>query len=127
MKFDFSLVAAAPEYGGGMTAAQAKDEWIEVNELSMKSDLPVIVWPWHDYGPTQWVVNGPASPYTKEMYTEFLRYAYQHDTEFVTLLDLAERINAFERAKFNYSFDSVSHTITAEVTANRIRHLRPRP
>ena len=38
------------------------------------------------------------SPYTKEMYTEFLRYAYEHDTEFVTLLDLAERIKAFEKA-----------------------------
>ena len=108
MKFDFSMVEAAPEYGGGMTAEQAKQEWIrEYNELSLKSDLPVFVWPWHDYGPTQWVVNEvPTSPYTKEMYTEFLRYAYQQDAEFVTLLDLAQRIKAFEKAGFNYSFDS---------------------
>ena len=36
MKFDFSLVEAAPQYGGGMTAEQAKDEWIrEFNELSL--------------------------------------------------------------------------------------------
>ena len=70
MKFDFSLVEAAPEYGGGMTAAQAKDEWIrEFNELSMKSDMPVFVWPWHDYGPTQWVVNdSPSSLHKGDVY-----------------------------------------------------------
>ena len=68
----------------------------------------------------------PPPPYTKEMYTEFLRYAYEHDTEFVTLLDLAERIKAFEKARFNYSFDSFSHTITADGHGQSDRHLRPR-
>ena len=91
IKFDFSLVEALPEYGGGMNAAQAKAEWVrEFNELSMKSDMPVFVWPWHDYGPTQWVVNPPTeSPYTLEMYSEFLQYAHQQGTEFVTMADLA--------------------------------------
>ena len=62
-----------------MTAEQAKQEWIkEFNELSLKSDMPVFVWPWHDYGPTQWVINeGGSSPYTEAMFTEFLRYAYE--------------------------------------------------
>ena len=49
-----------------------------------------------------------------------------NDTEFVTLLDLAERIKAFEKAQFNYSFDSVSHTITADGHGQPDRHLRPR-
>ncbi|WP_162820462.1 polysaccharide deacetylase family protein, partial [Microvirga calopogonii] len=122
LKFDFSMVEAEPQFGGGLTPEQAKQEWIkQFEELSLKSDLPVFVWPWHDYGPTQWVINGGASsPYTKEMYTDFLRYAYQHDAEFVTMLDLAQRIKAFEQASFNYSFDSASNTITATVTANQI-------
>jgi Ca2+-binding RTX toxin-like protein/peptidoglycan/xylan/chitin deacetylase (PgdA/CDA1 family) len=122
MKFDFSLVEAAPEFGGGLTPEQAKQEWIrEFDELSLKSDMPVFVWPWHDYGPTQWVINeGQPSAYTEEMYTEFLRYAYEKDTEFVTMLDLAERIKAFEQAKFSYNFNSASNTITATVTANQI-------
>jgi Ca2+-binding RTX toxin-like protein/peptidoglycan/xylan/chitin deacetylase (PgdA/CDA1 family) len=122
MKFDFSLVEALPQYGGGMTADEAKAEWIkEFDELSMKSDMPVFVWPWHDYGPTQWMVNAPdPSPYALDMYSDFLRYAHQQNTEFVTMLDLAQRIKAFEQAKFNYSFDSTSDTITATVTANQI-------
>jgi Ca2+-binding RTX toxin-like protein len=121
MKFDFSMVDAAPEYGGGLNAEQAKQEWIkEFDELSLKSDMPVFVWPWHDYGPTQWMVNDGPSRYTEEMYTEFLRYAYEKDTEFVTMLDLAQRIKAFEKAGFNYSFNSASNTITATVTANQI-------
>ena len=120
IKFDFSLVEALPEYGGGMNAAQAKAEWVrEFNELSMKSDMPVFVWPWHDYGPTQWMVNPPAeSPYTLEMYSEFLKYAHQQGTEFVTMADLAYRIKAFEKAGFSYSFDSASNTMTATVTAD---------
>jgi Ca2+-binding RTX toxin-like protein/peptidoglycan/xylan/chitin deacetylase (PgdA/CDA1 family) len=126
MKFDFSLVDAAPEYGGGLNAEQAKQEWIkEFNELSLKSDMPVFVWPWHDYGPTQWMVNdGQQSRYTEAMYTDFLRYAYEQDTEFVTMLDLAQRIKAFEKAGFNYSFNSATNTMTAtvttDVTANQI-------
>ena len=42
------------------------------------------------------------------------------DTEFVTMLDLAQRIKAFEKAGFNYSFNSASNTMTATVTANQI-------
>jgi Ca2+-binding RTX toxin-like protein/peptidoglycan/xylan/chitin deacetylase (PgdA/CDA1 family) len=121
MKFDFSMIDAAAQYGGGLTADQAKQEWIrEFNELSLKSDMPVFVWPWHDYGPTQWLVNDEPSRYTEAMYTDFLRYAYEQDTEFVTMLDLAQRIKAFEKAQFNYSFNSASNTITAQVTANQI-------
>ena len=67
----------------------------------------------------KWPVNdGQESLYTEAMYTDFLRYAYEHDTEFVTMLDLAQRIKAFERAGLKYSFDSVTNTMTATVTPN---------
>jgi Ca2+-binding RTX toxin-like protein len=36
------------------------------------------------------------------------------------MLDLAQRIKAFEQAKFSYNFNSASNTITATVTANQI-------
>jgi peptidoglycan/xylan/chitin deacetylase (PgdA/CDA1 family) len=122
LKFDFSLVEAAPEFGGGLTAEQAKQEWIrEFDELSRNSDLPVIVWPWHDYGPTQWMVDPPTpSPYTPSMYTDFIAYAYSKGSEFVTLAELADRIRAFEQAEFNYTFDSMTATITATVTSTNV-------
>ena len=41
------------------TAAQALTDWETLfNQLSANSQVPVIVWPWHDYGPTDWNTNG---------------------------------------------------------------------
>ena len=123
MKSDFSLVEALPQYGGGMTASQAAVEWQnEFNALSSAADLPIMLWTWHDYGPTQWLLNEgqTQSPYTTDMFTSFIDYAYQRGSEFVTLADLADRISASEKASFDYSFNSTTNTLTATVTGSRL-------
>ena len=51
--FDFTLVGFQK-----LTVEQAEAAWAkEWAALTAHSDLPVIVWPWHDYGPTNWVLD----------------------------------------------------------------------
>jgi Ca2+-binding RTX toxin-like protein len=110
MSFDFTLVGFQ-----GMTPAQAEAKWLsEFNELMNNSDMPIIVWPWHDYGPTQWMVDPPTnSPYTLAMYTNFIRAAFNAGSEFVTLDDLAQRISTFNHTNLSYTVSG--NTITATV------------
>jgi len=76
----------------------------------------VIVWPWHDYGPTDWSDNGAGTGpgYTQQMYTDFIAYAYNAGYEFVTGEDLASRIAAEQAAKLTETTNG--NVITATVT-----------
>lgn len=109
--FDFTL----NEFRG-MTPEQADAFWAaEWNGLTAHSDLPIVVWPWHDYGPTEWMINAPdASPYSITQYENYLARAAAFGTEFVTLADLAERIEMFEKSVVNYSVNG--NLVTASVT-----------
>ncbi|MFI0845980.1 hypothetical protein [Mesorhizobium sp. IMUNJ 23232] len=111
MSFDFTLVGWQ-----NLTAEQAADAWLaEFNSLSKNSDMPIVVWPWHDYGPTGWMIDPPtASEYTLAMYTSFIQAAFQAGAEFVTLADLAQRIETFDHTTFSYSVSG--NTINATVT-----------
>ena len=87
------------------------------NQLSANSETPVIVWPWHDYGPTNWSDNGVGTPgpgYTEAMYTDFIAYAYNAGYEFVTAEDLAARIAAEQAATLKETTNG--NVITATVT-----------
>lgn len=108
--FDFTLAGWL-----GLNAAQAELKWAsEWQTLSANSDLPIVVWPWHDYGPTLWSVDpGVASPYTLEMFNNFIAHAYASGSEFVTLQDLAKRIAAFEASSFTYKVSGDMVTVTA--------------
>ena len=56
--FDFTLVGFQK-----LTVEQAEAAWAkEWAALTAHSDLPVIVWPWHDYGPTNWVLDSGVTP-----------------------------------------------------------------
>jgi serralysin len=111
--FDFTRIEFQ-----GMTPEQAEAAWAqEWADLTAHADLPVILWPWHDYGPTNWVDPGstdPAPGYNLAMFTNFIANAFNAGAEFVTLDDLAQRIAAHERARV--TFDVVGDTITATVT-----------
>ncbi|WP_240233123.1 cadherin-like domain-containing protein [Devosia lacusdianchii] len=100
MSFDFTLMGWL-----GLTVEQAQAKWAaEWTQLNANSDMPIVVWPWHDYGVTEWPLDaGQTSPYTREMFTSFIASAYAAGAEFVTLADLAVRIKAFERADFGFS------------------------
>lgn len=100
MSFDFTLMGWL-----GLTVAQAEAKWAaEWTQLNANSDMPIVVWPWHDYGVTAWSLDaGSPSPYTQAMFTNFIAAAYTAGAEFVTLADLAARIKAFERSDFGFS------------------------
>lgn len=109
---DFSLVEFR-----GMTAAQAAAEWAaEVAALGKHAEVPVYVWPWHDYGAADWSTNPPAdSPYTTAMFTDLIGQMYNAGAEFVTLDDLAERISRFEDSAVTWNM--AGSTITATVNS----------
>jgi len=112
VQFDFSLVEFR-----GMTAAQASAEWAaEVAALGKHAEVPVFMWPWHDYGAADWATSPPAdSPYTTAMFTDFIARMYNAGAEFVTLDDLAERISRFEDSAVTWNM--AGSTITATVVS----------
>jgi hypothetical protein len=110
--FDFSEVQFQ-----GKTPAQALADWKALfGQLSANSDVPVIVWPWHDYGATAWDTSGTGagSPYTAQMFADFIAYAYSKNYEFVTEETLAARIVAQQKATISET--TVGNVITATVT-----------
>ena len=109
--FDFTLIEFQKK-----TVAEASAIWAkELAALTAGGDAPVVVWPWHDYGPTMWTTSGLASGYTKQMFTDFIAQAAKADLEFVTLADLATRISAFQNTTITSTV--VGNTITATVSA----------
>src|SRR3954469_621247 len=110
--FDFTLVGFQK-----LTVEQAEAAWAkEWAALTAHSDLPVIVWPWHDYGPTNWVLDSGVTPsYTTQMFTNFIARAAQAGSEFVTLADLAQRVASFEKSTLTYSYDAVANAVSATV------------
>ena len=105
------------------TPAQALADWQSLfNQLSANSQSPVIVWPWHDYGPTNWNSDNPGSPgpgYTTQMFTDFIAYAFNAGYEFVTVEQLAARIAAQQKARLSEttSGNVITATITPDPTA----------
>lgn len=90
--FDFTLVDYQ-RLGLAGAAAAWNNEW---NELLSNANTPIVVWPWHDYGPTAWQTDPPiASLYTQALFTDWIQRAYLSGAEFVTEADLAARIQSF--------------------------------
>lgn len=112
MSFDFTLVGFQ-----GKTAEQAYAAWIsEFNALTAHADTPIVIWPWHDYGPTLWSVDqGIPSPYTLAMYTNFIAAAAASGAEFVTMTDLATRIESMEKAALTIAVSGA--IVTAKVVS----------
>ena len=102
---DFTLIGFK-----GMTTDQAAAAWQqEWKEMTAHAELPVIVFPWHDYG-----LAGIEPGYNERMFTSLIETAYQAGSEFVTLADLAQRIAAFAKSGLTYSMvdaDTVSATV----------------
>ncbi|MEH2526993.1 MULTISPECIES: hypothetical protein [unclassified Bradyrhizobium] len=101
------------------TPAEALADWQALfNQLSANSQAPIIVWPWHDYGVTNWATDetGSAPNYTTQMFTDFIAYAYNAGYEFVTMETLAARIAAQQKATLSETTNG--NLITATVTPN---------
>ena len=114
MTFDFTEI----QYQG-KTVAQAEADWAaQFNALTANAaGTPVVVLPVHDYGVAAWNTTtdtGTGSPYTTQMYTDFIANAYADNYEFLTLEELAARTVAQQKAAINYT--TLGNTITATVT-----------
>jgi hypothetical protein len=111
--FDFSEIEFQKK-----TPAQALADWQALfQQLSSHSQAPVIVWPWHDYGPTNWSTDGGAGSgpgYTTQMFTDFIAFAHGAGYEFVTMADLAARTAAQQKAAISQTTNG--NVITATVT-----------
>jgi serralysin len=100
-----------------MTPAQADAFWAqEWAELTAHADVPVVVWPFHDYGPTEWQVDPPKeSPYDVSQYTSYIARAAAAGAEFITLDDLATRVESFDNSAVTYAVSG--NVVTADVTS----------
>ncbi|AZQ68890.1 hypothetical protein EF888_18210 [Silicimonas algicola] len=111
VSFDFSLIGFR-----NLSPAQAEAVWAqEYANITSHGGAPIIHFPWHDYGPTNWDLgDGPNAPqYTEEMFTNFIARAYADGTEFVTGADLAERILAFSQAQLQIQQSGSNLVVTA--------------
>jgi Ca2+-binding RTX toxin-like protein len=104
------------------TPAEALADWQALfNQLSANSQAPIIVWPWHDYGVTNWDTDGTggASGYTTQMFTDFIAYASNAGYEFVTMETLASRIAAQQKATLSETTNGniITATVTPDPTA----------
>lgn len=90
--FDFSLVEYQ-KLGVDGAAAAWNAEW---NQLVDNAQTPIVLWPWHDYAATTISEDpGVPSPYTTQLFTDWIARAYNSGAEFVTADDLAQRIQSF--------------------------------
>ncbi|MBR0842131.1 VCBS domain-containing protein [Bradyrhizobium liaoningense] len=115
--FDFTEIGFQKK-----TPEQALSDWQALfSQLSANSSAPIIVWPWHDYGPTNWDTNGTGadSGYNTQMFTDFIAYAFSRGYEFVTVADLAARIAAQQKATLSETTNGnvITATITPDITA----------
>ncbi|RBP07126.1 hypothetical protein DFR50_12956 [Roseiarcus fermentans] len=111
--FDFSEVQYEDK-----TAASSLTDWESLfNQLSANSETPIIVWPWHDYGITDFATGGAGTAppgYSEALYADYIQYAYNAGYEFVTSEDLAQRVAAEQAATLSET--TSGSVITASVT-----------
>jgi len=104
MKSDYTLI----EWEGNTPTAAVQIWEEEFNALTFHASTPIIHWLWHDYGATEFDPAG----YTWEMYDNTLAMAFGANTEFTTLANACDRINAFTAADLTVTENG---TITAHV------------
>src|SRR6185437_712385 len=114
MTFDFTEV----QYQGNSPTTALAHWESQFNALAAHAaGTPIVVWPIHDYGAAAWntTTDSPTgSPYSTQMYSDFIAQAYNAGYEFVTLEDLASRIVAQQKAHIDYT--TIGNAITATVT-----------
>ena len=116
MSFDFSLFQFR-----GLSAAEAAEVWYnEYMELVGNADSAIINFPWHDYGPTEWMFDGEPSLYAYEVFEEVLKRADEDGTEFVTGEDLAARIKSFEASELTLTRSG--DTVQAQLDSSDAGH-----
>jgi hypothetical protein len=81
-----------------MTPDQATAAWQqEWQDATAHASLPVVVFPWHDYG-----ITGYVPGYNVQMFESLIKTAFDAGSEFVTLKDLAKRVSVFDTSSLTY-------------------------
>jgi hypothetical protein len=97
-----------------LTAEEAEAFWQDqYNSLLTHASQPLILWPWHDYGPTTSADPVTGDGYTVAMYENTIAMAAQDNAEFATLADAAARITTFQNAQM-----TVEHASESVVSVN---------
>ena len=110
MYFDFTLISFK-KYTLDQSLAIWKQQF---DQLTKHAPGAFVVWPWHDYGPTAYEPG-----YKEYMFTDFLRYAHDKGTEFLTGLQAAQRVNSFRRTGLRVTpVDADSVWVDVETDAN---------
>lgn len=116
MSFDFSLVGWYD-----MTPQQAEAAWLrEYAALTANGTTPILAFPWHDYGPTNWNLGDPTQVYNLQMFQSLIAAAAAGGAEFVTGHDLAQRIDSF--AQSSLTATRAGNVITATVGSSDAGH-----
>jgi len=98
-----------------LTAAEAEQFWKnEYDTLMNHASNPIILWPWHDYGPTTSADPVTGSGYTVAMFENTIAMAYNDGAEFATLADAAERIATFTGVKMTVDSFSEDMLVTVD-------------
>ncbi len=127
MSFDFTLI----EFGvpvwdevqqkyvpHKLTPAQGKEYWLkELDEIMHHASMPIACWPWHDYAPT--TSTTIEKLYSFDMFTSVIKKSYKEDLEFVTLADVAERIESLHNAKVEV-LSKDANSITVKVSGKNL-------
>ncbi len=93
--FDFTIIDFKK-----LSATEGLALWKQqFDSLTAHARGAFVVWPWHDYGPTAY--EGPQ--YQEFMFTDFLAYARDKGTEFVTGLQAAARLKSLRKAAVHVS------------------------
>jgi hypothetical protein len=103
MSFDFTMIEFGvpmgyPPVPTPLSSLEAEQFWKdEMLTLSDNASSPIIHWPWHDYGPT---MSDPDNGhlYSRQMFENFIAYAFNMGSEFVTAADATQRIKAFKES-----------------------------
>lgn len=103
MSFDFSLIGFR-----GLNATQAAAVWsTEYQDIGSHAATPVYVFPWHDYGMAEWEAG-----YTTQMFEDVISRAHADGVEFVTLADLADRVQAMQSTRLNVVDTAAGYDVT---------------
>ena len=104
MSFDFTLIEWGVPVGNPpvpvpLSAEEAEQYWQdEYSQIMAHASQPIVLWPWHDYGPTTSSDPVTGAGYTVEMFESLLATAYQDGAEFLTAADLVQRIETLAGA-----------------------------
>lgn len=110
MSSDFSQIVFSKN-----TIPQAEAFWSQQwSNITKHAAMPIAVWGIHDYGIGELPGDdGSPTPYDTQVYTNVFSRAHDANTEFVTLAELGDRVEALHRAHVETS--RVGNVITASI------------